>query len=513
MSTEGALTDERVIVEADGIGVLKQFETEEFSVPVIRYEIASLRDETVSIRLTDGVPEELSMDAISFHANYEPEHWTKYRSHDLEFERTIAPNEEVETVYGVKIGDRSVAEALLTEPEITEIRPEGDDLQLDSSTETVDGTTVAEIDSGDLEQLQDLISESPDGSTDRSTRESTAPNSTAQAGATGSSSQSGSTGSTADLSLETDSGKAGLDSGADGPDTGSDLDGLRSDSDLDGLGSDSDLDGLDSGSNRDGPGDGHSATSRDPSAGITIDLEDATDGSVDSPEAVGGTRSRRWESSQPETTDGLSGVTTDSDSPATVEFDWSDLPEDVRDDAIRKLTSDIELSVPLEAIVKQVVDRRLDELFDAIDAEALQQDVAATIAEEHLDTVGERIAAELADRDALAAADDATSGEPVDSVTLVVNGERYQFDDGETFGRRAEPWLDDLVEAAADENKVSYISSQHVQFSIEGTDAFVTDVSTNGTRLNDTTLEGSTEQLEDGDTLDLAGVATVDVEL
>lgn len=99
-----------------------------------------------------------------------------------------------------------------------------------------------------------------------------------------------------------------------------------------------------------------------------------------------------------------------------------------------------------------------------------------------------------------------------DTVALVVNGQRYEFEDGDTFGRRDDGWLEDLVAAAGGSDDVAYVSGEHLAFSIENGDAFVVDVSRNGTDLNGTALDGGKAEIEDGDTLTLAERAEVQVE-
>lgn len=98
-------------------------------------------------------------------------------------------------------------------------------------------------------------------------------------------------------------------------------------------------------------------------------------------------------------------------------------------------------------------------------------------------------------------------------VTLVIDGEPYTFEDGDVFGRRDEAWLSDLVAASGGREDARYLSSEHLEFSIEDDGVYVTDVSTNGTKRNGTPMDGSKERLEDGDTLELADRAEIDVEL
>lgn len=106
--------------------------------------------------------------------------------------------------------------------------------------------------------------------------------------------------------------------------------------------------------------------------------------------------------------------------------------------------------------------------------------------------------------------DDADAPE---EVTLVVAGERYTFGDGDTFGRQDATWLDDLVQACGGREAVTYVSGEHLEFSVEDDGFYVTDISTNGTKRNGTDLDGRSEKLEDGDVLELADRAEIEVEL
>lgn len=98
-------------------------------------------------------------------------------------------------------------------------------------------------------------------------------------------------------------------------------------------------------------------------------------------------------------------------------------------------------------------------------------------------------------------------------ITLVVNGRRYSFGDGDTFGRREGPWLDDLIVAADGHDEIPFVSGDHLEFSVEGEEVYVTDVSRNGTKLNGRDVSGERVRLSDGDTLVLADRAKVGVEL
>lgn len=99
------------------------------------------------------------------------------------------------------------------------------------------------------------------------------------------------------------------------------------------------------------------------------------------------------------------------------------------------------------------------------------------------------------------------------TVTLIVNGERYAFGDGDTFGRRDEPWLNDLMTACGGHEEVPYVSGEHIEFAVKADGVYVSDLSRNGTALNGRDLDGGEAKLSDGDTLVLAERAEIDVEL
>ncbi|AGB16493.1 FHA domain-containing protein [Halovivax ruber XH-70] len=159
-----------------------------------------------------------------------------------------------------------------------------------------------------------------------------------------------------------------------------------------------------------------------------------------------------------------------------------------------------------------------DEADDAeADADTDSADEAPD-ADESDEADGEDADADDEDADA----DDADDGEADDGaddeadsapVTLSFGGESYDFDDGDTFGRQDEPWLETLVDESGGSDDVAYISSDHLTFSVDEDGVTVTDTSRNGTALNGEDLDGDEAELEDGDTLTLAERAELTVEL
>jgi hypothetical protein len=94
-----------VTVSAGAVSVSKAFSPDEFPVPTVLFDLESHADEPVELRLTDDVPETVTMDAVGFHPEYDADAWTAYRDRRVQFEVTLDPGESVRTVYGVRVDD------------------------------------------------------------------------------------------------------------------------------------------------------------------------------------------------------------------------------------------------------------------------------------------------------------------------------------------------------------------------------------------------------------------------
>mgnify|MGYP000029451357 CR=1 FL=1 len=110
--------DASVSVTTDEVRVGKTFEAERFPVPAIAFDIESVADEPVRIRLVDDIPESFAMEGVGFHPDYEGDNWTAYRDNRVAYERTLDPGEEVLTVYGIRIDDSDEAADFLDEPTV-----------------------------------------------------------------------------------------------------------------------------------------------------------------------------------------------------------------------------------------------------------------------------------------------------------------------------------------------------------------------------------------------------------
>jgi len=107
-----------VSVTTGEVRVGKAFEADRFPVPAIAFEIESLADEPIRIRLVDDIPESFPMEGVGFHPDHEGDNWTAYRDNRVAYERTLDPGESVLTVYGIRIDDPEEADDFLGDPEI-----------------------------------------------------------------------------------------------------------------------------------------------------------------------------------------------------------------------------------------------------------------------------------------------------------------------------------------------------------------------------------------------------------
>jgi uncharacterized coiled-coil protein SlyX len=107
-----------VSVSTGEVRVGKTFEADRFPVPAIAFEIESLADDPIRVRLVDDIPESFAMEGVGFHPDYEGDNWNAYGDHRVAYERTLDPGESVLTVYGIRIDDPDEAAAFLEEPTV-----------------------------------------------------------------------------------------------------------------------------------------------------------------------------------------------------------------------------------------------------------------------------------------------------------------------------------------------------------------------------------------------------------
>jgi len=113
---------EEVTVASEGVTVTKRFEEDEFPVPAIAFEFESSRDEGVTVRLTDTVPEDIEVEDLGFHPEYGSEYWTIDDDH-ITFERDLDANSSYTTVYGIRATGSDDVQQFLAEPTLESVDP------------------------------------------------------------------------------------------------------------------------------------------------------------------------------------------------------------------------------------------------------------------------------------------------------------------------------------------------------------------------------------------------------
>jgi hypothetical protein len=136
------MTEEREQT-VDGVTVSKSLDTEGFPVPTVTFDIVSDREDHVLLRIVDRIPESFPMDSVGFHPEYGSENWTAYPDQRVEYEREIAPDESVTTIYGIRLDDTDEAEQFLGDPEVETLTP-GDESG-DADEEGLGDSTIADI--------------------------------------------------------------------------------------------------------------------------------------------------------------------------------------------------------------------------------------------------------------------------------------------------------------------------------------------------------------------------------
>ncbi|MFQ3320748.1 MAG: flagellin-like hook-associated protein FlgL/prefoldin subunit 5 [Natronomonas sp.] len=154
--------EELVAVTSDGVSVEKSFEPDDFPVPAIAFVIRSERDEAVSVRMSDTVPDDTEPEDIGFHPKYGAEFWD-VEDGAIVFERDFEPGEEFTTVYGLRGGDAADAEKFMTEPELESIDPplpeaDSDDASGDVVRDVIEGDDSDTDGDLDLETDEDVSS-------------------------------------------------------------------------------------------------------------------------------------------------------------------------------------------------------------------------------------------------------------------------------------------------------------------------------------------------------------------
>ncbi|HET7325609.1 MAG TPA: hypothetical protein VFJ06_14875 [Halococcus sp.] len=124
-------TAEPTVTEGE-ITVRKSYETDEFPVPAVAFDISSERKDEAMVRVVDTVPEGIPAEDLGFHPDYGSDHWSVEDGNPV-FERRLDPGEEYLTVYGIRTSDHD-PEQFMTEPSL-DVRGLGDDTETEEAEE------------------------------------------------------------------------------------------------------------------------------------------------------------------------------------------------------------------------------------------------------------------------------------------------------------------------------------------------------------------------------------------
>jgi len=178
---------EEVSVAADGVTVIKRFEEDEFPVPAIAFEFASERDEEVTVRLVDQVPEGVAVEDLGFHPEYGSEYWT-IDEDEITFERDLEANAEYTSVYGIRATGTDDVEQFLTEPDLADVEPpqsEAEAGDVDDVIPESDDDVVRDVIAGESEEVPGIDEEEADADEDIETLDLADPNAEGEPGGRG----------------------------------------------------------------------------------------------------------------------------------------------------------------------------------------------------------------------------------------------------------------------------------------------------------------------------------------
>ena len=205
---------EEVTVSSDGVTVVKRFEEDEFPVPAIAFEFESSREESVTVTMSDTVPEGIEVEDLGFHPEYGSEFWT-INDDTITFERELEAEGTYTTVYGIRATGSDDVKQFLTEPSIESVVPPLPEAEKSDPEDVIPGTdddVVKDAIAGDGEipGLEEEGDEAAEDDEDVATLELNDPNDSATASSEGGGQTAGAEGGEATLSVDGESLTAAL---------------------------------------------------------------------------------------------------------------------------------------------------------------------------------------------------------------------------------------------------------------------------------------------------------------
>ncbi|MFC6724314.1 hypothetical protein ACFQE1_07995, partial [Halobium palmae] len=166
----GPESGELVTTATGGVTVEKTFEAEEFPVPAVKFVLSAEGEETVTVRLTDRIPESFPMKRVGFHPEFEGENWTAFKDQRVEYVRELDPGESVTTVYGVRLDGVDADEgSFLGDPHLDLVSNDRDPEDENEAVEAIVGEdnnqVVRDIVSGERDAvpgMEDDAADAPD---------------------------------------------------------------------------------------------------------------------------------------------------------------------------------------------------------------------------------------------------------------------------------------------------------------------------------------------------------------
>ncbi|WP_121821995.1 hypothetical protein [Halostella salina] len=108
----------------DGVWVRKAFDADRFSSPVVVFRVESLRNDPVTVTVSEPIPSAVPTDAVKFHPEFEPENWRATGDRTVEYERHLDAGEKVTTLYAATVDPETARRVLMDPPTIAAVTPD-----------------------------------------------------------------------------------------------------------------------------------------------------------------------------------------------------------------------------------------------------------------------------------------------------------------------------------------------------------------------------------------------------
>ncbi|WP_135820194.1 hypothetical protein [Halostella litorea] len=108
----------------DGVWVRKAFDAERFPDPVVVFRIQSLRNDPVTVTVSDPVPTAVPTDAVKFHPEFDADNWRATGDRTVEYERRLDAGETVTTLYAAAVDPETARRHLMGAPTVASVTPD-----------------------------------------------------------------------------------------------------------------------------------------------------------------------------------------------------------------------------------------------------------------------------------------------------------------------------------------------------------------------------------------------------